>query len=552
MAITKDDFNKIWASTSPLTPYSFTESNYKEGWNFVGSTPPARQMWDFLQKNNDEKMQFIVNDICVPVDVTEESDTDTAYSVSVPSDKVFANINKFYGKTWAWNQLCKNDGITDTVVNVVCTNNGNGSWTFNGTANGDSSKTLASTTIQIVSGHKYLFKGCPSGGSSTTYFLGVSGYRIDEGSGAIWTAPSSFSGTLRLDIKNGASLSNATTYPMVFDLTLMFGAGNEPTTVAEFETLFPADYYPYNAGTLISASVSNVKSKDSSNNVIANMPIPSAIQSLPCYGASAGSVSNYIDFERKVYVQNVASVDMGSLAWAYTSYDGVSFFYVNLPTLNVSGFEQDTVPNIICPIYVTKSRDGQTTDGNKTISANGNGNIILIDSSYTDAVTFKSAMSGVMLYYELATPIEHDISDILGATGIVCEENGSLTFENSNGADYQLPVQYDLDFVEGTDGLMTAQDKSKLEVAYEVANQNLLFGLRYGEFTSESTNFTANQEVLMAILPHKPLFWSIFSNSNSSAKFIHIIYNGNRWFAYNSTSGAINSMIFTIRYLYIE
>lgn len=61
MAITRDDFNKIWASTSPLTPYRFSESQYKEGWNFIGSTPPSRQMWDFLQKNNDEKMQYLLN-----------------------------------------------------------------------------------------------------------------------------------------------------------------------------------------------------------------------------------------------------------------------------------------------------------------------------------------------------------------------------------------------------------------------------------------------------------------------------------------------------------
>lgn len=61
MAITTDDFNKIWASTSPLTPYSFSASQYKEGWNFIGSTPPSRQMWDYLQKNNDEKMQYLLN-----------------------------------------------------------------------------------------------------------------------------------------------------------------------------------------------------------------------------------------------------------------------------------------------------------------------------------------------------------------------------------------------------------------------------------------------------------------------------------------------------------
>ena len=61
MAITLADFTKIWASTSPLTPYSFSDANYQEGWNFVGSTPPARQMWDSIQKQNDEKAKFIVD-----------------------------------------------------------------------------------------------------------------------------------------------------------------------------------------------------------------------------------------------------------------------------------------------------------------------------------------------------------------------------------------------------------------------------------------------------------------------------------------------------------
>ena len=61
MAVTQADFNRIWASTSPLTPYNFSNTNYLQGWNFIGSTPPSRQMWDFLQKNNDEKMQYLAN-----------------------------------------------------------------------------------------------------------------------------------------------------------------------------------------------------------------------------------------------------------------------------------------------------------------------------------------------------------------------------------------------------------------------------------------------------------------------------------------------------------
>ena len=67
MAITLADFTKIWASTSPLTPYSFSESNYKEGWNFIGGTPPSRQMWDSIQKQNDEKLKFVVDNF-LPLD----------------------------------------------------------------------------------------------------------------------------------------------------------------------------------------------------------------------------------------------------------------------------------------------------------------------------------------------------------------------------------------------------------------------------------------------------------------------------------------------------
>lgn len=45
---------------------------------------------------------------------------------------------------------------------------------------------------------------------------------------------------------------------MVQDLTKMFGAGNEPSTVEEFEALFPASYYPYNEGQLLSLKADGI------------------------------------------------------------------------------------------------------------------------------------------------------------------------------------------------------------------------------------------------------------------------------------------------------
>lgn len=59
MLITQDDFKKIWASTSSVPEYTFSDSDYQDGWEFVGNLPPTRAMWDTLQRRNDQKMKFL-------------------------------------------------------------------------------------------------------------------------------------------------------------------------------------------------------------------------------------------------------------------------------------------------------------------------------------------------------------------------------------------------------------------------------------------------------------------------------------------------------------
>lgn len=58
---------------------------------------------------------------------------------------------------------------------------------------------------------------------------------------------------------DGNTYSNVSVRPEFFNLTKMFGAGNEPTTVEEFEAMFPEDYYPYNAGEIVSTGVTEVE-----------------------------------------------------------------------------------------------------------------------------------------------------------------------------------------------------------------------------------------------------------------------------------------------------
>ena len=60
-----------------------------------------------------------------------------------------------------------------------------------------------------------------------------------------------------------------------------------------------------------------------------------------------------------------------------------------------------------------------------------------------DAAAFKAAMSGVMLYYELSEEVITDITDLIGDTlqePLTVEAGGSLTFRNSSGNSYQVPV----------------------------------------------------------------------------------------------------------------
>ena len=71
------------------------------------------------------------------------------------------------------------------------------------------------------------------------------------------------------------------------------------------------------------------------------------------------------------------------------------------------------------------------------------------DTAYTDATAFKQAMSGVMLYYELANPIVTDISALIPddfLRNLTVEAGGSVTFKNSND-NYHIPVPSEEEYI---------------------------------------------------------------------------------------------------------
>ena len=185
-------------------------------------------------------------------------------------------------------------------------------------------------------------------------------------------------------------------------------------------------------------------------------PIPEAIRNLPGYGWSAGTAKNYVDYENKRYVQCVSSVDLGMLDWKINTTSGVGkHFYgrVDPAKFKYLGVFGTTVYNVLCSKYRTVSRSSSVFV-DKTITIDGADTRVLQiqvkDSAYTDATAFKQAMQGVMLYYELESPIVTDISTLIPddfLRNLTVEAGGSITFKNGNGDDYRIPVPSEEEYI---------------------------------------------------------------------------------------------------------
>lgn len=378
-----------------------------------------------------------------------ETDSSTAYAKTIPTGGKLMSVKNIGGRSIMWNQLVKPVPTVVTQAGVKFTFSDDGIITLNGTA----TTTGSAVSVQSVKnqkGHKYLMIASPlSGvyGKDQLQFSSQSYGQDSTGHGTIITNESSNEKWYyTLYVYEGVTYDNVKLQPQIYDLTAMFGSGNEPTTVEEFEKIFPADYYPYNAGEVVRTGVTEVAVGDTA------YPIPEAIKALPGYGWSAGTARNYVDYENKQYVQCVQSVDLGTLSWVAGVGGKVSF-----QTSQVTGQKltknYSVPPNIICSKYSTKTQNelwGHINVTGITADANTDGYIDVNDTSYTDATAFKQAMQGVTLYYELATPIVTDISNLIDddfLRNIEVEAKGSVTFKNSNGDDYRIPVPSEEEYI---------------------------------------------------------------------------------------------------------
>jgi len=118
----------------------------------------------------------------------------------------------------------------------------------------------------------------------------------------------------------------------------------------------------------------------------------------------AGTVYDLGRVEDDGYIHEVTKVmgevDLGSLVWSYSS-----------PSF-IAALQSASNGNVcVCAKYLHSEATQSLGQNDKTyrISVDGTKNIIIKDSAYTDVTSFKTVMNGVMLYYELATPITYEL-----------------------------------------------------------------------------------------------------------------------------------------------
>jgi hypothetical protein len=115
---------------------------------------------------------------------------------------------------------------------------------------------------------------------------------------------------------------------------------------------------------------------------------------------SAGTV--YDELTETQAITRVGSVDLGTLTWTITEFPTSSGIY-RLSSDQITDVASGVVTNIKCALFSTDPEPLGSNSHNKAIVIY-NRKVYLRDDAYTDAASFKAAMSVVMLHYELATP----------------------------------------------------------------------------------------------------------------------------------------------------
>lgn len=421
-----------------------------------------------------------------------------------------------------------------------------------------------SKAVQVIAGHKYLFYINKKDGRSITdtYTLLKGAHRVEFDTPLFITAEETASWGWAARYQT--STNGLRFQTQAFDLTRLFDAGNEPTTIEEFKSKFPDSYYPYsepevrnvitnqitttgfnqwderwelgalatNTGgpvanhergrsvnffdvipnaTYYCATIAPTTTNssgtegsivvfwyDSNQNFIKYEDITNKIRVAPSnaryakictYGGDVNAIFNggvninlshsgvrngeYEPYKRNIRllpeiykyfpdgmngnanvwdeinaeyaIKRWEVVDLGTLTWSRRDTNTSGEYRweakgISTPPTATTA----TIPNIICAKYTTGSNDNSWARRD-CVSISASGNIRIFDSNYKEASSkenFVASLQGVLLYYELAEPIETPITEAIQLDYVVDDFGTEKASAFGNSAPFRADIVY--------------------------------------------------------------------------------------------------------------
>lgn len=358
------------------------------------------------------------------LDLIEYTDEDPGFIKDVPVGALkYAFINAWGGMSYKSENLILLNDVAETTTGGITYKVENGVITFiTGTA-GSEGMSITFDLINPLPSGTYYYKNFGSGTRNIGIRLSDNSTVWGSNSGASYNITSSII-RIYFYFGGGDSVSNEVYKPM-----LIIGT----TAPTEWKQGF---------NNIRDSAVTSFTSTESSYAFIATVSVPDEVKDLPGYGwGVSDSVFNYVyydtDEKKWLFVQKVGRVDLGTLSWAINNIGVSPSVFVSSEINDCKLVEPTVLANILNAKYNVDTRNriaGATTDKTIGIGAyNEAGNKVYIyDSLYTDKDTFKTAISGVYLYYELADPIVTDITDLMPSNFgyIEVRPEGKIIFNN--------------------------------------------------------------------------------------------------------------------------
>ena len=402
-----------------------------------------------------------------------ETDTDTAYQKAVPTGAKLMSVKSVGGRSITFNQMYKKfDYVSGGTLNCKpifkshkyllrvdysVSENTKVYLYFR------DAKYTAETNRQIT-------KDVAAGSGKISWITSPLGEHSNGGDFGVFRMVTDSDGSQKLDT---STFSNHE----IFDLTTMFGSGNEPSTVEEFEKIFPADYYPYNAGEIISAGTEeiveqganlyygtdmlkvgsddyeyylegywakSIKLKPKTTYTIEFKSQKTSDATLLLHVKKKVNAGGFFDFRKTGDTATYTTSEDGYLYVGVTGVHSTSTDVINrLSECEIMISEGDT-PTAYAPYH---SNVYQIPEAIRNLPGYG------IEGNVTDyeakTYTQNNTVDGTEIK-ALDTPIVTDISTLIDddfLRNLTVEAGGSITFKNSNGDDYRIPVPSEEEYV---------------------------------------------------------------------------------------------------------